>query len=260
MGLPPLELFSLRKEPPCCRAALSALSGISPQVGPADVVSGIESVHSLPHCSQRHVFAGSTPSRTGSSAPHAGHLGAAEFGHVHLTGLDNLARNGLRGNFARFSEPIGCDQYAEGTGREETGRGSHLRRIEEAILGVRTRVLDPALDGFLPSTSRRLAKPVSNRPHSHRGNLRMLSLDAAPSRVGVGGICICTSRTRSTVKTESGLGRSAKGRRTLTHCRRLAWSFRPRLLISLRNTCCAVSVRSAISRASSRSSSSLILR
>ena len=81
------------------------------------------SVHSLPHCSQRHVFDGSTPSRIGSSAPHAGTFGRAEFGQVRSHCFDNLARNGLLGNFARFSESIGCDQHADGAGREQVDGG-----------------------------------------------------------------------------------------------------------------------------------------
>src|SRR5450631_1035688 len=80
MVLPPLELFSLRKELPCCRAALSVLRHRFERDAYHPGDSGAASVHLFPQDSHSHELQASTLSRVGSSALHSGHLGNSNSG------------------------------------------------------------------------------------------------------------------------------------------------------------------------------------
>src|SRR5580658_6683848 len=92
MVLPPLELFSLREELPCCRAALSVFfAGYFAAFPASPSASTAGSVHCLPQASQSQEFDGSALSSTGSSAPQLGHFGGM-----------------YSGTFSRDSSTISC--------------------------------------------------------------------------------------------------------------------------------------------------------
>ncbi len=80
MVLPPLELFSLREELPCCRAALSVSSAhFCPYPLPRSPPLPTPSTRfRTPRKASE--FNGSTPSRTGSPAPHLGQTGNSNSG------------------------------------------------------------------------------------------------------------------------------------------------------------------------------------
>src|SRR5579859_4157254 len=78
MALPPLELFSLRKELPCCRAALSVSEHISNQDAGARSSTGSD--HSFPQLSHSQELVGSAARSTGSAAPQRGQTGGSYSG------------------------------------------------------------------------------------------------------------------------------------------------------------------------------------
>src|ERR1039458_9511053 len=131
MVLPPLGLFSLRRELPSCRAALSVFAAspfglfrfllqVSCRFGPLlpayFAFPRIEGVHTLKH---------RVPGATRRA------FGRFEFRQIHAGLIDDLLRNGSRGNLKRLVKLIGRDQDP-GTADAE---------------GItRSRLLDPALD------------------------------------------------------------------------------------------------------------------
>ena len=167
MALPPLELFSLRKELPCCRAALSVFDANRCAASSSSIVcfprpiprAGIyppARSTRVPHASH------SQRSRVGTlehraSAPQFGQMGGSNSGSSVLDSSMMSCGIGLRGNLARLLKLI--------------GRNEHLELAQNSLVPDYECIASRSVRSssqFLPaSVPRRSATPASASSHSH---------------------------------------------------------------------------------------------
>jgi hypothetical protein len=131
MVLPPLELFSLRKELPCCRAALSVFEGSGLGLCRFAIQVGRRFGPLLSTCFAKPRICGVDTLKHGVGGATMGACGRFIFWRLLAGFFDNLLRDGPRGNLERLVKLVGSN---------------HDSGSAEAEGITRSGLLNPALD------------------------------------------------------------------------------------------------------------------